>query len=84
VIYFDDLDNLNYGSRWTGEARLVHEINHGLFGEQVELVPDAQLSLHSRRVYRFFKMSPNRVPESSYAPHSAGQVRRRAGGSPLP
>src|ERR1700734_35878 len=27
VVYFDDLDNLNYGSRFTGESRLVHEVN---------------------------------------------------------
>ena len=84
VIYFDDLDNLNYGSRWTGEARLVHEINHGLFGNQVELIPDPRLSLHSRRIYRFFKMPPNRILDSSAAAHTAGQVRHHAGGSPLP
>ena len=38
VIYFDEYDNLNYGSRLTGEARLVHEINHGALGEEIELV----------------------------------------------
>jgi hypothetical protein len=84
AIYFDDLDNLNYGSRWTGEARLVHEINRGLLGEQIELVPDPHLSLRSRRIYRFFKLPPNRILESSCAPHTAGQVRRHADGSPLP
>ena len=55
VIYFDEYDNLNYGSRLTGEARLVHEINHGALGEEIELVLrsgavfelDAHLSLRA-------------------------------------
>ena len=45
-----------YGSRFTGEARLVHEINQGLFGEGIELVPNPFLSLFSRRIYRFFRL----------------------------
>lgn len=86
VIYFDEFDNLNWGSRLTGEARLVHEINStGLLGDQVELVPDDRLSLHSRRIYRFLKIPPNRMmlfqPETS---NEMSQVRRRSDGSPLP
>jgi len=84
VIYFDDLDNLNFGSRLTGEARLVHEINAGLLGENIELVPDLRLSLHSRRIYRFMKIPPNRLLFDADDPNDASQVRRRADGSPLP
>ncbi|MGH9524516.1 MAG: class I SAM-dependent methyltransferase, partial [Terriglobales bacterium] len=40
VIYFDELNTTNYGSRLTGEARLVHEINSGLLGGDVDLVLD--------------------------------------------
>jgi len=83
VIHFDDFE-LNFGSRWTGEARLVHEINHGSFGEQMELVPDSRLSLQSRRIYRFFRMPPNRVLEATERHHTARQVRRHTEGSPLP
>jgi hypothetical protein len=84
VIYFDDLDNLNFGSRLTGEARLVYEINLGLLGENVELVPDHRLSLQSRRIYRFMKVPPNKVLLEGDAPHTPDQVRRRSNGSPMP
>jgi hypothetical protein len=84
VIYFDDLDNLNYGSRVTGEARLVHEINNGLLGDSIELVLDPILSLYSRRIYRFFRMPPNRLFQHVGQRNAAGQVRRFSEGSPLP
>jgi hypothetical protein len=84
VIYFDDLDNLNYGSRLTGESRLVHEINNGLFGDNIELVPDPFLSLHSRRIYRFFRLPPNRMFTGLGQPNDAAYVRYRSDGSPLP
>jgi hypothetical protein len=84
VVYFDDLDNLNYGSRMTGEARLVHEINSGKLGEGIELVPDPKLSLYSRRIYRFFRLPPNRLLEPAHRSHTAAQVRHRHDGSPLP
>ncbi len=84
VIYFDDLDNLNYGSRFTGEARLVHEVNSGLFGDNIELVPDARLSLFSRRIYRFFRLPPNRIFEHLGQRHAVEHVRRHSEGSPLP
>jgi hypothetical protein len=84
VIYFDDLDNLNYGSRFTGEARLVEEINTGAFGDNIELIPDTRLSLHSRRIYRFFRLPPSRIYAAEIDPDAAAQVRRHSNGSPLP
>ncbi|MGH7519181.1 MAG: TylF/MycF/NovP-related O-methyltransferase, partial [Gemmatimonadales bacterium] len=54
VVYFDDFE-LNYGSRLTGEARLVYELNHGSLGDGIELVLDRELSLDSQRVYRFVR-----------------------------
>jgi Macrocin-O-methyltransferase (TylF) len=43
VIYFDDLQ-FNHRSRFTGQARLIHEINTGMFGADIELVVDPELS----------------------------------------
>jgi len=84
VIYFDELDNLNFGSRVTGEARIVHEINSGTFGDNIELVPDLQLSLRSRRIYRFIRVPPNRMLAYTPGENEGGRVRRRGDGSPLP
>jgi hypothetical protein len=84
VVYFDELDNLNFGSHLTGEARLVHEINSGSFGADIELVPDHRLSLQSRRIYRFLRIPPNRVVFGADAPNASDQVRRRTDGSPMP
>jgi hypothetical protein len=84
VIYFDDLENLNYGSKFTGESRLVHEINSGLLGENIELVPDLSLSLNSRRIYRFFRLPPNRLFQRLGQPNAAEHVRLHSEGSPLP
>jgi hypothetical protein len=84
VIYFDEFDNLNFGSRLTGEARLVHEVNSGALGENIELVPDLRLSLHSRRIYRFLKIPPNRLLFQPDVHNATDQVRRRSDGSPLP
>jgi len=84
VIYFDELDNLNFGSRLTGEARIVHELNSGEFGENIELVPDLQLSLRSRRIYRFFRIPPNRMLNYAFGENSSTRVRRHGDGSPLP
>lgn len=52
VIYFDEYE-FNFGSRFTGESRLVHEINEGAFGDGLELVLDSELSWDLRRCYRF-------------------------------
>lgn len=83
VIYFDDYDNLNFGSRLTGEARLVHEINHGLYGDDIELVLDPKLSLDTKRVYRFIHFGS----EAGYEADSSEDVRyvhHRTNDSPLP
>jgi Methyltransferase domain len=84
VLYFDDLDNLNYGSKLTGESRLVWEVNHGSFGDNVELVLDSSLSLLSRRIYRFIRVPPNRLFERRGERNAADHVRLHADGSPLP
>lgn len=82
VIYFDE-PYFNYGSRFTGEARLIHEINRGLFGDGIELVPDA-LSLNSNRIYRFINLNA----QVTYAPqeqrNSAEARLLRNNGSPFP
>src|SRR5262249_31911893 len=83
VIYFDDYDNLNFGSRLTGEARLVHEVNHGLYGDDIELVVDRKLSLDTKRVYRFIHFGS----EAGYEANSSEDVRfvhHRTNDSPLP
>ena len=54
VVYFDEFE-LNFGSTFTGEAKLVHEINNGKFGDDIELLLDSSLSLDSKRVYRFVR-----------------------------
>lgn len=84
VVYFDEFDNLNFGSQLTGEARIVHEINSGAFGEGIELVPDTRLALQSRRIYRFFRVPPNRMLALRPHENADGWVRLRRDGSPLP
>ncbi|MBK8021309.1 MAG: hypothetical protein IPK19_07705 [Chloroflexi bacterium] len=83
VVYFDEYD-FNHGSRFTGEARIVYEINKGMFGAHVELVLDRALALHLNRVYRFI----NEEAESRYQRlrpiHDSGQLRRRTNDSPFP
>ncbi|HTT02131.1 MAG TPA: hypothetical protein VMG11_08580, partial [Steroidobacteraceae bacterium] len=83
VLYFDELNNMNFGSRLTGEARLVHEINAGLLGEDIELVHDPELSLSSRRLYRFIRLSPGLsfLREKDNNPNF---TRMPKNGSPLP
>jgi hypothetical protein len=84
VIYFDELDNLNFGSRLTGEARIVHEVNSGCFGADIELVPDPRLALNSRRIYRFFRVPPNGMIEFLHPENTGTRVHLRRDGSPLP
>jgi hypothetical protein len=82
VVYFDEFE-FNYGSRFTGEARVVHELNSGCYGNDIELVLDSKLSLDSRRVYRFvrFKGGPHyqlvKEPDIDYG-------RSPTNDSPLP
>lgn len=85
VIYFDEYDNLNYGSRLTGEARLVHEINQGALGEEIELVYDRELSLNSMRIYRFVRFADGpRYEPLTRENASEGAPRQPGSGSPLP
>lgn len=84
VFYFDDFE-FNYGSRLTGEARLVYEVNHGAFGDNVELMHDRALSLDSDRVYRFMRLAEGQVRyERKPSPDWEGRPRPIANGSPLP
>jgi Macrocin-O-methyltransferase (TylF) len=84
VVYFDEYEQLNFGSRFTGEARLVYEINHGLFGEDIELVLDPSLALHTRRIYRFIRDGSGIRYERLLRTNSAHQVHWRTNDSPLP
>ena len=84
VVYFDELDTTNFGSRLTGEARLVHEINHGQLGEGLELVVDPELSLNSNRVYRFVRLGTGPQYRAMPDDNAANLVRVPTNGSPLP
>jgi hypothetical protein len=84
VIYFDEADALNFGSRFTGEMRLIHEINHGLLGEDVELILDLKLSLDSRRVYRFVRFNSELRFDPVERDCAAHFVHHRTNDSPLP
>jgi hypothetical protein len=82
VLYFDDWE-LNYGSHLSGEARAVHEVNHGVFGDGIELVLDRALSLESDRIYRFVRLEGG--PQYVRAePYQLNPGRPPSGGSPLP
>jgi len=84
VLYFDEYDNMNFGSRFTGEARLVHEINHGVFGEQLELIRDRKMGLDSDRIYRFMNFGSSLRYASAQTENSATVVHLRTNDSPLP
>ncbi|HEX5419716.1 MAG TPA: class I SAM-dependent methyltransferase [Gammaproteobacteria bacterium] len=84
VIYFDEYEQLNFGSRFTGEAKLVHEINHGLFGDDVELVPDTELSMNTKRIYRFIRYRSDVQYTSVARENGQNMVRYRSNDSPLP
>lgn len=84
VIYFDDVD-VEFGSRLTGETKLIYEINNGLFGDDVELVPDENLSKGSRRIYRFIKRKHDLQYERIVdRPWGAGIPRSHSNDSPMP
>lgn len=83
VIYFDEYE-FNFGSRFTGEARIVYEINHGCFGEGIELVKDERLSLNTSRVYRFINSKIGRHFERIRPLNTADELRMRTNDSPLP
>lgn len=83
VVYFDEPE-FNYGSRFTGESRVIHEINKGDFGEGIELLLDTDLSLNSKRVYRFMNINAAPRYELVVPVRSRVDVRRITNGSPLP
>jgi hypothetical protein len=83
VVYFDEYE-FNYGSRFTGEARIVYEINSGKFGEGLELVRDRDLSLNSDRVYRFINLGNANAYERIRKRNLASDLRRRSNDSPFP
>jgi hypothetical protein len=82
VVYFDDIE-YNFNSRFTGEMRLVWEINQGMFGDGVELVRDLDLSCDSRRIYRFINLQA-RVRHRRNSGFRAAATRRRGDDSPFP
>jgi Methyltransferase domain len=84
VVYFDELNTTNFGSRLTGEARVVHEINSGLLGADIELVLDPELSLNSRRVYRFVRLGAGPRYRIRPGEDQRNLVRLPGNGSPLP
>ncbi|MCB9207681.1 MAG: hypothetical protein H6611_10320, partial [Ignavibacteriales bacterium] len=83
VIYFDEPE-YNYGSKFTGESRLIYEVNHGKFGEGIELILDSQLSLNQKRVYGFFNFNAvpqfKKITKDNYESH----LHRRTNDSPFP
>jgi Macrocin-O-methyltransferase (TylF) len=82
VVYFDDY-RYNYGSRLTGEARVVFELNRGDYGDDIELVIDRKLGLDSDSVYRFIRLEGG--PRYRWlTPHTLHQGRRRGNDSALP
>lgn len=83
VIYFDE-PRFNYGSRFTGESRAIHEINSGQFGEGIELVLDHALSLDSLSVYRFINMNAKTTYSLSRPLVSSARLRPPTNDSPLP
>lgn len=84
VMYFDDYET-NFGSRFTGEARLVHEVNRGDFGNSLELVLDPALSLDTRRIYRFINQESGlRLRTRGTKARRPDVVRYRTNDSPLP
>lgn len=82
VLYFDEYE-FGYGSRFTGEARVVHEINNGLFGNDIELILDTRLSLNSQRIYRFLR-NENQVCYELNHPLEPDPGRSPTNDSPMP
>ena len=83
VIYFDEYE-FNYGSRFTGEAKIVYEINSGKFGDGIELVLDSMLSMNSQRIYRMINLNNPIQYQRLYSVNDVSNLRRRTNDSPLP
>ena len=82
LVYFDDYI-YNYGSRLTGEARVIHELNRGEFGGDIELVVDRKLGFDSDSVYRFIRFEGGPRYER-VAPSKLSPGRARHNDSALP
>jgi hypothetical protein len=82
VVYFDEIE-YNFGSRFTGEMRMVWEINNGGLVDGVELVPDRALSWNSNRVYRFVNLHA-KTKHRLNARAAGHEVRPRGDDSPFP
>ncbi len=83
VIYFDEPE-FNYGSRFSGEMRLIHEINQGEFGNHIELVLDRALSLNTDRIYRFINANRDSTYELVSKFNEAVGSETGTNNSPLP
>jgi hypothetical protein len=83
VIYFDEYE-FNFGSRFTGEARLIHEINAGTLGPGIELILDKDLSWDLSRCYRFINENATSTFERKTELRQAAELRKRGNDSPLP
>jgi hypothetical protein len=83
VIYFDEPE-FNFGSRFTGESRIIYEINSGKFGEGIELVLDTELSLNQKRVYRFINFNTQSSYERLVKLNIESEVHKRTNDSPFP
>lgn len=83
VVYFDEPE-INFGSRFTGEARIIHEVNQGQFGEGIELVLDPTLSLNSRRIYRFINLNAELQYKRNEKVNRVTELHRRTNDSPFP
>lgn len=83
VIYFDEPE-FNYGSRFTGESKIIHELNNGEFGEGIELILDTDLSLNQKRVYRFINVNAESKYERLFKLNVKSELHRRTNDSPFP
>lgn len=83
VIYFDEPE-YNYGSRFTGESKLIYKVNHGKFGDGLELILDSELSLNQKRVYRFFNFNNKPMYEKKYKINERSVLHKRTNDSPFP
>ena len=83
VIYFDEPE-LNFGSTFTGEAKVIHDINNGKYGDGIELIPDIKLSLNSKRVYRIINMNSKIRYKAAVHCRAHHQAKQITNDSPLP
>lgn len=83
VVYFDEPE-FNFGSRFTGESKAIHEINSGALSDSIELVPDRKLSQDSQRVYRFINCNATNVYRKARNFIAQGVRRPHSTDSPLP